>query len=366
MKKRLLTIAVLLMGGGVYAQTNPSFVLTAKIKNLKEGARVILLNYKLSKGEKSDTLGSAIVHDGKFQLKGSVPGPTYANLLISGNLPYQLFVENSKMELVGDSVKSANVVGSKSQTDYIVFKKMVAPIEEEILAMSKPLAKKPTNEEREQFINKAEALAANRVEQACSFATQHPTSFVSPVVLITTAQYKLDFPVDAYLPIYNKLSDAVKRSYAGKLLKYRLDNAKMVREGDMAPAISAKTPDGKDLSLAEVLNEGKLTLIDFWASWCGPCRAYGAEVRELYAKYNSKGFNVLGVSVDTNLEQWKKAIAEDRTEWHHVSDANLKIKKVYGILAVPATFLVDAKGKVIAKNPKVEELEQILAKELGE
>ncbi|UKJ08574.1 TlpA disulfide reductase family protein [Solitalea lacus] len=365
MKKRILSIIALLIGGGVCAQTNPGFVLTGKIKNLKEGTSVTLLSYKLSKGEKNDTLGSTIVHDGKFQLKGSVSGPTYSNLLINGNLPYQLFIENTKMEIVGDSLKSANVAGSTSETEYVAFKKTIAPINEEMLAMSKSWPKKPTKDEREQLLKRTEEIVAKQKELARLFATQHPNSFVSPVVLITTAQYYLD-PVDAYLLVYNKLSDAVKSSDPGKLVKFRLDDATKVRVGDIVPAISSKTPDGKDLSLAEVLKEGKLTLIDFWASWCGPCRAYGAEVKKLYTQYNAKGFNVLGVSVDQSLEQWKKAIAEDKTDWHHVTDANSKIKNVYGVHAVPATFLVDAKGKVIAKSPKIEELAQILAKELNE
>ena len=108
-------------------------------------------------------------------------------------------------------------------------------------------------------------------------------------------------------------------------------------------------PNGKVVSLKESL--GKATLIDFWASWCGPCRQENPNVVALYNAFHSKGLNIISVSLDENAEEWKKAIAKDKLSWIHVS--NLKKMKdsialQYGVTQIPTTFLLDAKGKVIA------------------
>ncbi|HLP63620.1 TlpA disulfide reductase family protein [Flavobacterium sp.] len=127
----------------------------------------------------------------------------------------------------------------------------------------------------------------------------------------------------------------------------------------MAPDFSAKTPTGKVVSLKESL--GKVTIIDFWASWCGPCRAENPNVVALYNKYHSKGLNIIGVSLDDNAEQWKKAIASDQLTWTHVS--NLKrwrepIAILYEVEQIPCTFLLDSSGKVIGKDVMGAELEE--------
>lgn len=127
--------------------------------------------------------------------------------------------------------------------------------------------------------------------------------------------------------------------------------AKSASVGDTAPQFTAPTPDGKQLSLKQAM--GKVTIIDFWASWCPPCRAENPHVVAVYDKYHTKGLNIIGVSLDKKADAWKKAIADDKLTWNHIS--NLKywdepIAKLYGVEQVPTTFIIDKDGKIIAKD----------------
>jgi thiol-disulfide isomerase/thioredoxin len=118
-------------------------------------------------------------------------------------------------------------------------------------------------------------------------------------------------------------------------------------EGAMAPEIMLKNPDGDTVLLSSL--KGQVVLIDFWASWCGPCRAANPHVKELYAKYHSKGFEIYGVALDYEKSKWTTAILQDGLEWVHVSDLrgwSSTAAKEYGVHSIPQTFLIDKEGRI--------------------
>lgn len=142
------------------------------------------------------------------------------------------------------------------------------------------------------------------------------------------------------------------------------DNSPAV--GNPAPEISLPDPEGNVVKLSSL--KGKVVLIDFWASWCGPCRKENPHVVNLYKKYKDKGFTVYGVSLDKNKGAWVKAIEQDGLTWTHVSDLrgwDNKAALNYGVRSIPATFLIDAQGNVIAKNLRGKALENALAEIFG-
>ena len=150
-------------------------------------------------------------------------------------------------------------------------------------------------------------------------------------------------------------------------LANQLDGARALQNGGVAPDFSAATPDGKELSLSEL--RGNYVLIDFWASWCGPCRKENPNVVRLYNKYHDMGFDILGVSLDNKKERWLAAIEKDGLTWHHISD--LKGWKsgpagIYGIRSIPSTILLDKEGKIIARNLRAHQLEGKLKELFGE
>ena len=160
----------------------------------------------------------------------------------------------------------------------------------------------------------------------------------------------------------------VKGTKHGKKVKTKLDELKSVEVGQKAPDFSAPNPEGKMVSLKESL--GKVTVIDFWASWCAPCRVENPNVVALYNEFHAKGLNIIGVSLDRAGEdaKWKEAIAKDKLTWTQVS--NLKfwedpIATKYNVKSIPATFLLDAQGKIVAKDLHGAELKAKVAELLA-
>lgn len=150
-------------------------------------------------------------------------------------------------------------------------------------------------------------------------------------------------------------------------LKNNIDNAKNFMVGGIAPDFEQNTPEGKPMKLSSL--RGKIVLVDFWASWCGPCRRENPHVVKLYNKYKSKGFEVLGVSLDRTKDKWEKAIAKDKLTWSHVSDLKgwkNQVAKQYSVTSVPHTILLDQEGRILARNLRGADLDAKLKELFGE
>lgn len=133
--------------------------------------------------------------------------------------------------------------------------------------------------------------------------------------------------------------------------------------GDKAKEITLPDVKGKNINLSSL--KGKVVLVDFWASWCVPCRKKVPEIKKTYAKYKPKGFEIYGISLDDDAASWKQALKEDRTTWLHVNDAKGDVAVLWNVNYIPSTFLLDKTGKIIAINPSLEELNTLLQKLLG-
>ncbi|AFD06227.1 TlpA disulfide reductase family protein [Solitalea canadensis] len=372
MKKLILVgaLALPLLAGNVYAQSKTGFTLTGELANLENGKTVFLLSRNMTTG-KSDTLAKAVSAAAKFTLKGSVASPDLYFLGIQdtrGGVP--VFLENNALTLKGDvkDLKNAVITGSKSQDDYTAYGKEVKGISEKQAALETEYvqARKDGDKAKmEEIGNKYDALDAEKGKVTEAFASSHTQSVVAPFLLLQNVN---DDNAAAFGAIYDKFAANVKATSSGKALKGRLELMAKTAVGQQAPLFAGKTPEGTELSLKQVLSSGKYTMIDFWASWCGPCRAENPNVVKLYEKYHAKGFNILGVSLDRDGEKWKKAIADDKLTWGHISDLKYwqsEYAAMYGVQGIPATFLLDANGKIVGKNLRGEELAKKLEELLG-
>ncbi|WP_324676597.1 TlpA disulfide reductase family protein [Hymenobacter sp. GOD-10R] len=165
--------------------------------------------------------------------------------------------------------------------------------------------------------------------------------------------------------LYNALSATVRNTPAGKAYGEELDRIKLVAVGQQAPDFTQQTPDGRQVSLADY--RGKYVLVDFWASWCGPCRAENPNVIKIYNQFKDKNFDILGVSLDKDQarEKWLKAIQDDKLAWTQVSDLKgwqNQVAMLYWVRAIPQNFLIDPSGKIVATNLRGEALQTTLSK----
>lgn len=170
---------------------------------------------------------------------------------------------------------------------------------------------------------------------------------------------------DKYLDLYKNVYAGISTKLPGNKylskLKQDIDSYSKIAGGSAAPDFTLNTPEGKPLALSSF--RGKIVLVDFWASWCGPCRKENPNVVKLYKKYHDKGFEILGVSLDDSKDKWVSAIKKDGLVWNHVSDLKgwqSEVCPLYGIDAIPFTILLDKDGKIIAKSLRGASLEQKL------
>lgn len=176
-------------------------------------------------------------------------------------------------------------------------------------------------------------------------------------------------PIDQHFEIYAKLDSALYDTYNYNPvvvnLHSQIESGKKTAVGAQAPEINMQTPEGKMLSLYSI--KGKIIIVDFWASWCKPCRAENPNMTKLYADYHSKGLEIFGVSLDKDSTSWVKAIEADKLIWNHVSDLKYwqsAAAALYGVSSIPSMFVLDGDHKIIAKNLRGEQLRAFVASRL--
>lgn len=341
------------------------FVLTGKLDGFADGTDVTLMgngdNQELAKSKFSK---------GTFVLKGKVEEPTLCYLVTgeSTNTPIQIYVENSRISLTKDPKKTGAylIKGSRSQQDFEAFLAKFNPVVQALSSLAGSINGMSEGPQRQSLMVTYNNTMGQLQDQIDSFLIKYHTSPITPFIISATAQ----FNDDAMLlnDRYNKLDAALKNTPSGKQLKEMID-AKMVGAvGTMALDFTQPDTLGNPVSLSSF--RGKYVLIDFWASWCGPCRNENPNVVENFRKFSSKNFTILGVSLDRpgQKDKWMQAIHDDGLTWNHVSDLqfwNNAAAQLYKVQGIPLNILVDPSGKIIARNLRGPELGAKLCEVLG-
>ena len=309
---------------------------------------------------------STTVINGKFSFKGVSNEPAIHFIQIDkvqGNVP--LFIEKGKISITidKDSISKSVVDGTKNNADLQKFNKDIQGFQKIMLDFQKANMQKFQEAQSNKdsvLMNKLmkdyNALQANIENFTKNYPEKNPTSFISVLIVDNLFNYP-NADLENIKKIYSKLDASLKKSKPGISILNKITNFKSIKIGDAAPDFSAPSPDGKVISLKQSL--GKVTIIDFWASWCGPCRKENPSVVAMYNELHAKGLNIVGVSLDKTLKDWQTAIAKDNITWIQVS--NLKfwddpIAKLYKVEQIPTVYILDGNGKIVAKDLRGAEL----------
>lgn len=351
------------------------FVVDGTVKGVENGKKVMLQRQDDKLGQIA--IDTVTVEDGKFKFTGKVTEPSLHLIAIDGVQSKSfLILEHGeiKIDIVKDSVFNNKISGTYNNDQLTEFNAQGVKIQKKLKdfekangpKMQEAMAKKDTvliGKLRKEYSE----IQGEMQKSTEKYVEEHPKSFIA--ALLVDALFGGPAPdlkkIQGY---YDNFDSELKKTKVGKGIAKKLGEVKSVTVGSKAPDFSAPNPEGKMISLKESM--GKITIIDFWASWCGPCRQANPSVVALYNDYHAKGLNIIGVSLDRPGQQdkWKEAIAKDQLTWPQVS--NLKfwddpIAVSYGIKAIPSTYIINQAGIVIAKDLTGDDLRNKVVELLG-
>lgn len=367
MKKSFWLILICLLAalGTVQAQVQKLTSLSGKIANHSHYTTIFLDT--LGQQKSLNVASSPIAADGSFSMKTLVLKPDIYKLKFEENNFIYMIIspgENITIQTAGPKLDfSAKISGSPQTLDLFTSMNAVAPYNQRIDSLNKQYTAMVNMPEKESLIPGIITALTNaekaRKDNIASYIRKNPSS-LAWLFYLDKFDFSTDFEVIDMLD--RGLYSTFPKNVIVRQLHKQAAAERQLGIGQEAPEITLTNPEGKTVSLSSL--RGSIVLIDFWASWCGPCRKENPNVVQLYQKYHAKGFEIFSVSLDKSREAWLKAIADDHLTWTHVSDLGYWKSApalLYGVTSIPFTLLLDRRGKIIAKKLRGESLEQKLA-----
>ncbi|MCG2461357.1 AhpC/TSA family protein [Flavobacteriaceae bacterium F89] len=347
-------------------ESNKDFTVNGSISgDLENGTKVFLK--KVGEQNRPVDIDTTTIEDGKFTFSGPAEKPEIHYIFIDkirGNIPFVMEKGTIEVSAQKDSLSYAKLEGTVQNDLFAEYIKGSRKISERAMHINEDMRKASMTKDtvtmaslRDEYFELQEE--AQNFEAA--YVKEHPDALISALIIERMVSDP-NAPKENIQKLFDGLTPEIKATKPGKSVEEKLAQGKNTEIGAKAPDFSAPTPSGDQLALKDVL--GKVTLIDFWAAWCKPCRAENPNVVKIYNKYHEKGLNIIGVSLDRTADDWKKAIDDDGLEWNHVSNVAYfddAIAKLYNIQAIPATFLLDENGVIVAKNLRGPALEEKIA-----
>jgi len=310
-------------------------------------------------------IDSTAVVGGNFEMSGITESPEinfFSVQNVRGNFPFVVESGDIRISLYKDSLMSSKALGTVSNEAFMKYKTETKVFINSMNDIGKDLQQANMTRDsllavdlQDQYKDVQDQIKDYEVQ----FIKDNPDSYVSALILERFVMTKQMTNEEAK-PMFDNLTPRIKGSKTGVKLEEALNTPKPPAEvGQIAPDFEGPGPTGQLVKLQE--NLAKITIVDFWASWCRPCRVENPNLVKTYNKLKAKGLNVVGVSLDKSKASWVKAIEDDGLQWSHVSNLqhwNEPIAKAYQVRSIPATFILDQNGKILAKNLRGKALEQ--------
>lgn len=308
--------------------------------------------------------------NGIGEISGSIEAPEMLNVILTGSRGgLEVFLDNEDYDISGSLQDPVIDVAAGPQVEYNDYQDRLTEIIERRRILTdkyyKAVQDSVEKEVIELIIEEYDALNAEKESSDSIFITSNLSSIVS-VYILRNMHYQ--FSAQELENWISVLDESLHTSSYYIMMDEQLQKMKNVQIGEMYTDFTLPDPDGNDISLSEIAGKGVL-LIDFWASWCSPCRSANPGVVRLYNEFHEKGFDILGVSLDRGKDEWLKAIEDDGLVWTQISDIKYwqcEAAKLYAVNSIPSTVLLNEEGVIIAKNLSEDELKAKLIELLGE
>lgn len=364
-KTHIIFLAACFLPAMLFAQAG-SYTVAVSLTQSNPNAKAYLV--KSYAWPNQQIIGSARLVKGEFRFKGSIDEPGKVTLLVdqSGKEgaawsltrdALEIYLENGKTQVIAkDSLKNGKVIGGAVNQSFQLYQRTVgARINELVIPLSALLKKTPKEKQDSSFLYDAQhslenlTLVIDSLKQ--NFVIKYPSSYVSLDLVKEISRG--DFEATNHFDLFKQLSPAVRNNPSAKKISEDIELQSAFAIGALAPDFKQNDVNGRSVSLLDF--RGKFVLLDFWASWCGPCRSEYPTICRAYEKYKAKNFTVLGVSLDGpgQKEAWVEAIKKDGLTWTQVSDLQgwkNQVAKLYQVKAVPYNLLIGPDGKIVAKN----------------
>jgi peroxiredoxin len=360
---RFISLSFLFLLGSCGSQEN-KFVLTGKA-DVADGTKIYIL--QADQNNQPYIKDSTSVQSNNFKFQGISSTPQISYIQVEGVNGYVLAIlENGdiKADLFKDSISKSKVYGTKSNDDFIKYKSETKFLVDDMnnladvaqdaimtgdVATAMELEKEYNSKEREVMLYEWDFIIDN--------LDSYMSALLLEVFMIENKVNK-----DSIIDVYENFSNRIKVSDVGKNIADLLSQYENpIEVGETAPDFTAPSINGSDVTLSEEVSKNNVTLLDFWAAWCRPCRVENPNLVRLYKSYNKDGFDIIGVSLDRTKEQWEQAVEDDNLLWTQVSNLNFwndPIARRYSIRAIPQSFLINKEGVVIGKNLRGNDLEE--------